>query len=289
MDGMIISFNELKKKIHNSELASIKTVLLELVKIINDPLATAKQLKDLIEIDPPLTTKILRLANSAYYGCSRKINDIQEAIIWVGFDAVKQIALGMKAMELFMDDRENDFYTRNSLWKNSIASALLGKMIYRREFQEIGNTVYCLGLLHNVGIIMMDQFLNGVFREIMDDYAKREKNLIEIEQKHLKYDHAMLAGDLMKEWNFSEKIFMPLRYHHQPLLAPTYIRKEATLLYIVDHICCDKEFGFSDVLQSNPYTFKTSLRLLGIEENSLEGIIETVSDELIKMEQLGWF
>ncbi len=289
MESSFISLKELKSKIHNSELASIKTVLLELVKIINDPLATAKQLKDLIEIDPPLTTRILRLANSAYYGSSRKINDIQEAIIWVGFDSVKHIALSMKALELFIDERINDFYSRGYLWKNSVATALMGKLIYRREFQELGNSAYCLGLLHNVGIIMMDQFLNGTFQEIMDNYKSNEKNLIEVEQDFLKYNHAGLAYELMKEWNFSEMIYLPIKYHHQPLLAPAFIRKEATLLYIVDQICMEMELGFSDISQKNPYTYKASLKLLNIEEASIEGIIETVTEDLVKMQQLGWF
>ncbi|HOQ80750.1 MAG TPA: HDOD domain-containing protein, partial [Candidatus Cloacimonadota bacterium] len=155
MNQKKMTFYELKHAVHSSELASIKSILLELIRLINDPSATAKQLKDIVEVDPPLSSRILRLANSAYYGMSKRISDILEAIIWIGFDIVKQIAISMKALELFIGNELDIFFSRDKLWRFSVASALAGKFIYRREFKELGNNIYSLGLLHNIGHIMM--------------------------------------------------------------------------------------------------------------------------------------
>lgn len=289
MEEQVLSLNELKQKIVNSELASIKSILLELVKLINDPLASAKQLKELVEIDPPLSTRILKLANSAYYGMPKRISDIQEAIIWIGFDAVKHIALSMKVLEIFLGNDLDDFFSRNNLWRFCIASALMGKLIYRREFNELGNNIYSLALLHNIGIIMFDQLQPQHFKGILTEYQQKSSNMNEIEKQVFGYDHAILASEVMKEWDFSEKMYLPVRYHHQPLLAPHHVRKEATILYIVDQLCTANEFGFSDMSQMNEYTYKSSIRLYDLDEIALGNIVESVSEDLKRMEQLGWF
>lgn len=289
MNEKQLNLNELKQLIHGSELASIKTVLLELVKLINDPLATAKQLKELVEIDAPLAVRILRLANSAYYGMSRRITDIQEAIIWIGFDAVKHIALSMKVLELFVGNELDEFFSRSNLWKFCIASALTGKLIYRREFKELGNDIYSLALLHNIGLIMIEQFQPVKFRSILNQFKNSEMNINEIEQKELGFDHATLASEMMKEWDFHEKLYLPIKFHHQPLLAPHHIRKEATVLYIIDQLCTQKGFGFSDLDHTNQFTYRSSLKMYDLDEVGLENIMESVQEDLIRMEALGWF
>jgi HD-like signal output (HDOD) protein len=285
----LLTINEMKSRIVNSELASIKTILLELVKLINDPLASAKQLKDLVEIDPPLSTRILKLANSAYYGMAKRISDIQEAIIWIGFDAVKHLALSMKVLELFIGNEIDDFFSRDRLWKFCVTSALAGKLIYRREFKEIGNNIYSLALLHNIGIIMIDQFQPQHFMEILKEFRLKESNMFEIEKKVLGYDHAHLASEIMKEWDFNERFYLPVKFHHQPLLAPHHVRKEATILYIIDQLCTDNDFGFSDIVHFSEFTYKSSLKLYDLDQTALDSIIESVKEDLERMEQLGWF
>ncbi|MBP7563923.1 MAG: HDOD domain-containing protein [Candidatus Cloacimonetes bacterium] len=289
MNQKQMSLNELKQAIHNSELASIKTVLLELIRLINDPSSSAKQLKDIVEIDPPLSTRILKLANSAYYGMARRITDIQEAIIWIGFDTVKHIALSMKALELFMGNELDIFFSRSNLWKFSVASALAGKLIYRREFKELGNDIYALALLHNIGLIMLEQFQPEIFKKNLMNFKSGTKNLNEVEQNALGFDHALLASEVMREWDFNEKLYLPVRFHHQPLLAPRHVRKEATVLYLIDQLCTQKEYGFSDLANTNQFTYKSSLKLYDLEELALESIMESVHEDLNRMEQLGWF
>ncbi|HPY96026.1 MAG TPA: HDOD domain-containing protein [Candidatus Cloacimonadota bacterium] len=289
MNQKKMTFYELKHAVHSSEIASIKSILLELIRLINDPSATAKQLKDIVEVDPPLSSSILRLANSAYYGMSKRISDIQEAIIWIGFDIVKQIAISMKALELFIGNELDIFFSRDKLWRFSVASALTGKFIYRREFKELGNNIYSMGLLHNIGHIMMEQFQPDDFKQIMIKYRTEPKNLYEIEQALLGYDHALLASEVMKEWDFHEDLYLPIRYHHQPLLAPAHVRKDATMLFVIDQLCTHFEFGFSDIKHTNRFNFLSSISLYNLEERALDIIMEAVEEEILKMEQLGWF
>jgi len=156
--------NKILELVDESDISSIKNVVSGLIKIINDPTSTARDLKEVIQIDPPLTAKVLRLANSAYYSPRNKISEINQAIIWVGYDAIKELAMSQKVCEIFNKDECIEGYSRNALWKHSLAVALFGKMIYRREFGERGENVYVAGLLHEIGLIAKDQFYQEEFR-----------------------------------------------------------------------------------------------------------------------------
>ncbi len=105
-------FQELMERISSSEISSTQRVISEIVRVINDSSSTAKDLKEIIEIDPALTAKVLKRANSAYYARPRRISEIQQAIIWIGFDALKELALNQKVWELFEEDARKTGYSR---------------------------------------------------------------------------------------------------------------------------------------------------------------------------------
>ena len=90
--------------VDKSEISSIQSVVSGVIDVINDPQSSAKDLKDIIEIDPPLTARVLKVANSAYYYSLRKISEIQHAVIWIGYDVVKEIALSQKICGAFDQD-----------------------------------------------------------------------------------------------------------------------------------------------------------------------------------------
>ena len=97
--------NQLLQLVDNSDISSIKKIITGLVRIINDPRSTARDLTELIQIDPPLTAKVLRLANSAYYSAQDKISEITRAVIWVGYDAIKELAINQKVCEIFINSQ----------------------------------------------------------------------------------------------------------------------------------------------------------------------------------------
>ena len=90
--------------VDKSEISSTQNVVSGIINVINDPDSSAKDLNDIIEIDPPLTARVLKVANSAYYGSPRKISEIQHAVIWIGFDVVKEIVLSQKVCQVFDQD-----------------------------------------------------------------------------------------------------------------------------------------------------------------------------------------
>ena len=280
---------KLVELVNESNISSIKSVVSGIIKIINDPKASVKDLIDLIEIDPPLMAKVLKAANCSYYSPRHSIYDIEKAIIWLGFDHLKELALSQKVCEIFGKDESIDGYSRSSLWKHSVAVGLLGKMIYRKEFGERGENIYIGGLLHDFGIITEDQFLSDDFKFILDRSKNENKNLSITEDKVLGYNHSEIGMAIATHWNFPEELIMAIGYHHNPDCVIGEYLKIATTLYLADYLCQEEEIGYGDTPFRDTIFFEKSLKELGLKSNALDLIVKDLKKEITKMEEQGFF
>jgi len=275
--------------VDKSEISSIQSVVSGVIDVINDPESSAKDLKDIIEIDPPLTAKVLKVANSAYYCSLRKISEIQQAVIWIGFDVVKEIVLSQKVCEVFNQDETINGYSESSLWKHSVAVALLGKMIYRREFGERGENAYVAGLLHDIGIIVENQFLEDDFREVLNKSKLEKKNLSAAEYEVLGYTHTDIGSMVTGHWSLPEELVVAIGNHHNPDKAPQEFSKFASTLYIADYLCQERGIGYSDAPFCDSGIFRRCLKRLDLKGYALDLIVKDMEQEITMMEDHGLF
>ena len=273
--------------VNKSEISSIKSIVSNLLVIINDPKSTADDLKKVIEIDPPLSARILKLANSVYYASRKKMNALNEAIIWIGYDAVKELALRQKVCKLFIDNESVNGFSRLLLWKHSVAVALLAKMIYKKIFREKGEDIYIAGLLHDLGIIAENQFRQDEFREILKKVEKERLNLIEAEKTILGYNHEEIGRAITLDWNLPEDLVMAIGYHHHPTSVAPKLSKIVLTLYIADFCCHEYGIGWSGGYDRDNTLFMECCSILGIKVNSLDVLIKNVGQKLQKMEESG--
>lgn len=270
-------------------ISSIKNITAGIIAIINDPESSARDLKKLIELDPPLTAKILRVANSAYYAPKKKVSDIGQAIVNIGFNNVKELALSQKVCEIFNQKKRIGGYSRVFLWNHSISIAMLGKMIYRKEFGEKGDNIYIAGLLHDIGVIVEDQFLHDDFKLILKRAMFEEENLPQAELSVLGYTHADIGRAITTDWNFPEVLRDAIGFHHIPdkVKAP-YSRMTATL-FIAEHLSAECGIGYPDAPFTEVAVFQEQLTKLGLHVQGLGLIVKEMAQELSKMERLGLF
>ncbi len=285
----INSLAELVERVNDSDISSIKNIVSGIIQMINDPRSNVKNLSEIIQIDPPLSSRVLRLANSAFYSPPKKIGEIVRAIIWVGYDAIKELALSQKVCQLLKIDEYSQGYSRMSLWKHSISVAMLSKMLYRREYGERGDNIYAAGLLHDIGLIIMDQFCRHEFSEIIQKLNEGEKGIISIERELLGFDHAELARAIMESWNIPTELCMAIGGHHEPLDVNTKYSKMARTLFITDSYCQKSGRGFTDSAVIDMATYETCLNSLKTSKIVLDMIMEDAEEEIHKMEQEGFF
>jgi putative nucleotidyltransferase with HDIG domain len=281
--------NKVIEMVDQSEISSIQSVVSGVIDIINDPRSSAKDLKDIIEIDPPLTAKVLKVANSAYYYHPRKISEIQYAVIWIGFDVLTEIALSQKVWEVFEKSESIGGYSRSLLWKHSVAVAILGKMIYRREFGEKGDNAYAAGLLHDIGIIVEHQFLENDFRNILDKAEQGRKNLSKVEYEVLGYTHTDIGKELTEHWSFPEELVVAIGNHHNPDKASQDFLKLASTLYVADYLCQERGIGYGDAPVRDTALFRKCLRRLKIKDYALDLIVKDMEQEIAVIEGQGLF
>ncbi|MBT4484365.1 MAG: HDOD domain-containing protein [Candidatus Latescibacteria bacterium] len=281
--------DKLVELVNKSDISSIKEVIMQLMTVINDPKSSAKDLKMLIEKDPPLSARLLKIANSAYYGFQRNISSIQEAIVGIGFNLVKELALSQKVCELFQKNGHFEGYSRTALWEHSIAVAICCKLTYMREFREPGENVYTAGLLHNIGIIVEDQFLQNKFKDILLLSIKDKCNLSFSEKDILGFDHADIGRAISDNWNFPDELSVAIGFHHAPNMVKGELKKITLTLYISDYICQRNDNGYCDAPYENQPLFTKCLKELNIKEKAMDFIVEDVQEEIQKMKKGGWF
>jgi len=272
-----------------SELSSIKTIVSGIVEIINNPESTVRELKEIIETDPPLTAKVLKVSNSAYYGCRGHIGDIEQAVIWIGFDTLKEIALSQKVCELFEKEERIHGYSRPLLWRHSVCCALLGKYLYRAVFNERGENAYAAGLLHDIGIIVEDQLLHKQFEAVLQRCIDMGKNLQDAENELLGYNHAQVGFALADRWNFPDDLAHAIEEHHSPDRITSQYERLAISTYVCDYLCQSYSEGYSDAPHTEDAFYSESLKLLGLDRLSIERIVKKMQQELQLRAQRGWF
>ena len=284
-----ITLNELIKRVNKSDISTIIEVIIKLLAVIRDPKSSAKDLKVIIERDLPLTARLLKRANSAYYGFRREISSIQEAIINIGFNTVKELALTQKFGELFQKDKIFMEYSRAALWKHSVAVALCCKSICMKEFREPGENIYTIGLLHNIGIIIEDQFLYNNFKQALKLSSKDRCNLQYAEKNILGFDHMDIGRQIADDWDFPFELVDAIGNHHEPDRGDDKFKKNTLILYISDYFCQRNNIGYCDAPYENKSLSAKYLKELNIQEEAMDIIIEDVQEEIQKMKKGGWF
>ena len=275
------------ERVNASNISTIGSIVARIITVINDPEATAKELVAIIMTDAPLAANVLRLVNSAYCAPKNKIADIQQAVIFIGFEALKELALNQKVCEIFKRGVNVNGYSRSRLWKHSVAVALFSKMVYRKEFVQRGENAYAVGLLHDLGIIIEDQFQNENLIRALETSAAKRLSLMEAENEIIGYDHARIGMALAENWRLPAEIAMGIGYHHAPMEAPPAAATLTRVLHIANYCCQANNIGYCDAPLQDEALYADCVEILNIEPHALDLIVQEVHQKILNMESEG--
>jgi putative nucleotidyltransferase with HDIG domain len=282
-----VSLSSLLGLVEASPLSSIKGTVSRILTLISDPAASSSDLIQLIELDPPLMAKILRVANSSYYATSQTISDIHQALIWIGFDTLKEIILTQKMSEIYHGGTPVCGYSRLQLWRHSLAVAFLAKTIYRREFGEKGNNAYAAGLMHDIGVIVEDQLLHQEFLQLVQSLEDAPQPLSDGEVSRFGYDHCLVGRALAENWNFPAELIAGIGFHHNPEGAQEEHRLFVKTIFIADYLMFEQGYGYVAMPLPDREILQQYVQDLGLQWYALRAIVELVREEMEKIEQKG--
>ncbi len=264
-----------------TDMPALPTVVARLTRLIADPRATASEVNAVLSSDPGLVTKILKLVNSSYYGFSRRITTITNAVVILGFNQVRNLALSAFIFDRFAGGGASPAFDVNSFWRHSIGSAFVSAGIARRRAAKLEEDAFICGLLHDLGKFIMAQNAPDHVALVMEVVRRDDILFHEAERLVLDYDHAVLGSLVMERWNLPQTLVDVVRNHHAPLAAPESSRP----------LCCIARTGeivARAMLLGNggdagiPRLLPGVWDMTGLDWRMLEDIIHRVADEYSK-------
>ncbi len=278
--------NKVKRVVSNiRNLPTPPIVFHQIQKVINDPNVNASQIATILAEDPAMSVKVLKLTNSAFYGLSREIDSVKQAVVVVGLEAVKNLVLSASVLDMFKgNDTDQEFQDR--FWRHSLATAFCCRLLARRvKTRGIADpdAAFSAGLLHDVGKMVVCCFLpeeQAQFKEARE--ADRECADHEIEQRLFGYTHADIGGFLAVHWKIPQKLANAITSHH--CFGQVDAEDPVSHIVYLGNYLAKKTFYDQPEQHLVGTIDPQMLEYLQLSESDLEGYSEALREEYVKAE-----
>lgn len=223
----------LKKKISQiTELLTLPDVVLEVNRLIESPDTTANDIAKVISNDLALSTKMLKLVNSPFYGFPRQITSINYAVVILGFNAVRNLALTAFVMDIKSINR--DGFNSHDYWTFSISCAHVAEFLAEYCGLKDKDNTFIAGLVHDIGVIIMNQYFNEDFTKAFVHAKEKAVLFLEAENELLEYNHIEIGAALLESWNLPEQIVDICKNYLEPEKSKDPLQY---IVYLADIIC----------------------------------------------------
>jgi len=247
---------ELKERIRNQltsvgTLPSIPHIITEVSLLLDDDRTSAADLCKIISKDQGIVAKILAVANSPLYGLPRRVATIEFAVVIIGFEHIRNILVALSLVEAFKI-RNSERWNQNAYWTHSLLTATAAKRIADDLHYPKSGEVFTAGLLHDLGLVVYQRYLNPEFNKIMKLVNDDQIRHITAEEMVLGYTHEDIAEFLLEKWNFPQYISEAIQCHHVPSKSEN--RKVlASLVHLADYMT--QKLGIGNFDWDNDYVF----------------------------------
>ena len=218
------------------DIESMPAAAAEATKLLSDPESDMADIERVIEYDPGLTSNLLRMANSAYYGVPEPIGSVRNAIVRMGTYQIYQMIVSWGFSSLARQGVPGYRLTPGKLWEHSIGVAVGAEQISSDLSFQSADHAFTAGLLHDIGKIVLGTFVEEDIDSILQ-IVNQEKTSFEVaERQVLGVDHAEVGAALLEHWDFPTDIVEACRWHHQPE-SLTDESPVLDLVHVADSIC----------------------------------------------------
>ncbi len=198
------------------ELPTLPDIVAEITRKTSDPNANARQVGQLISRDLSISSKVLKTVNSVRYGFKRQIKDINSAIVGLGFDAVRDLALSIAVFDSLDHKGKSGIFDRTLFWEHSLGVAVASEAVGRFVRYPNPNELFLAGLLHDIGKVILDIYTPDDFEAAVDMAKEENILLVKAEKKVLGFTHCDAGLALARKWNIPENLRETIGYHHNP-------------------------------------------------------------------------
>jgi len=204
---------DLSKKI--GKLPTLPGVAIKILQAMQRETPNIAEISEVISADGPLSAKVLRVVNSPFYGLSKKITSVHQAIVYLGLNAVKNLALSFSLLRGFAPKRKGAFdYVQFS--KDSLVGAVAAKSLTEKINRRHGENAFFLGLLQNIGMLIMVESMPDEYEKVIGEAGSIGRPLHEIEKNLLGINHMEVGEFVTHSWGLPTTFNVPIGFHHCP-------------------------------------------------------------------------
>jgi len=260
-------------------LPSLPAIAVRIIQEIRKDKSSVNELADIISFDPALTAKVLKVANSSFYGLSYKVDSIGKAVNILGLETLKNIALSFIIVRGFKRNTVDEF-NQELFWKRSITAAVCAELMASRLKKRHDET-FVTALLMDIGVLVMYLGRPDDYLKVIDEKMISRAATSEVEKTVFGFDHQEVSCEILKKWEIPENIYVPIAYHHKMQDAPPEFRDTSEVLML------------SDMASSVYYGKKNTEKLrmlnqllqnkLNIKESDINNLVDSVAEKTVEI------
>jgi HD-like signal output (HDOD) protein len=227
------------------DLPAMPQVAAKVLELSSDPDTSASQLQQVISDDQAMAARILKIANSAMYSCSRRIKTLTDAIVMLGFNSIRSLVVTSAARNLYNIRAAGSGLKERLMWEHSIGCAFACRLLIQPRLPGLAEEAFLAGLMHDIGKLVLTMRLPEQFDVVVQTVYNEDRSFVQTEREHLGFDHAQVGSLLVNKWKFSPELEYVILHHHDPeALSPD----QPLLLYLdlANRLCHQLGIGFQE-------------------------------------------
>jgi HD-like signal output (HDOD) protein len=274
--------NDLKKVIMTTgDLPPMPVVATKVLQLVESGKADASEISKAISSDPAVSARVLKISNSTFYGCRRKIQTLAEAVVVLGHNTLKGLAVAASVKEIYKPSG----LIENMLWEHSFGAALAARIIAGHSSHVSADEAFLSGLFHDLGKIIMNLREKEKFRQVTERCYNEMLMFEEVEQTVFPYTHAELGGYVLEKWNLPEDLITAVMYHHTfafPDADNIYQQNLTAITNMADLICIKLGIGTRLAMEELDLNSTQAAQILELNDTRLNLITESVAENYMR-------
>ena len=265
-------------------MPSLSTTVLKVLETCNDPRASANDLQRIISLDPVLTARVLKLINSAYYSPGVSITSLTRAIVMLGLNTVKNLALSFAIIENFRNNGSFPIFSPDEFWTHSLCVGVIAKSIAasKGDIPQGLETFFVAGLLHDLGKIPLNRQFPEEYYRAWGNAEKNQDTLRDSEIKLFGLDHCTVGRMIAKKWRLGSTLVETLSHHHNPVESSKVDRDFVFTISLANQLANHLSIGNAGDCVTDNQLVEYLNGKVGVEWTMLHELGETVLNEIEK-------
>jgi HD-like signal output (HDOD) protein/nitrogen-specific signal transduction histidine kinase len=254
------------------DLPSLPHILVKLMEACHDENGNLGDIAEILTNDPSLSAKVLRLVNSAYYGLGSRMDSIEQAVAYLGTNAVKNIAICSSVYQAFNSRKTGNTFNLKIFWWHSLKCALLSRIFAKETAFGNPDEAFVAGLLHDIGKLVLWVNFADRYTDLINKY-EQDPQMLAAGEKDLGATHSQIGAFLMDQWKFPSLVADSALYHHEPLEGIAQALPLVQIVYTANKLS-------GQTVNSREDGIKVAAKLYGFSQDQVVGFLGRTDEEL---------